>query len=527
MRIEFSGAAGCVTGSSHLLRVKDKRILLDCGLYQGKDDKDRGNDVFSFIPSSIDYLVLSHAHIDHSGRIPLLYKRGFRGRIITTPPTFDLCSIMLLDSGYIQEQEAEWDNKKRERQGKERVEPLYTSEDAEDSLALFEQLDFDEELTLFEGFRVRFREAGHILGAAIVEVFMKEEDKEVKLVFSGDLGNKGIPLMKDPALIDGCDYLILESTYGNRLHVESRSEFRQLIDIINSTYKKGGNVIIPSFAVGRTQEIIYILNEFMEKGELNRGISVYVDSPLATKSTEIFRKNKRYFDEDTQERYRMGDDVLDFKNLHFTESVEDSRILNNTPKGCVIISASGMAEAGRIKHHLKHNLWRRECSVVFVGYQAEGTLGRMIQDGEKMVRIFGEDVAVNAGIYSLSGLSGHADRNGLHEWVSAFKKRPLQTFLVHGDEKAANALKDLLVRDDYNVKVAKNGDIVPLKHYVKLPAYTEIEIEKVDVEKGIESLRKKEALMKLISTMDFENASDLDIIRGVEEVLSRRQKSGG
>lgn len=518
MQIEFSGAAGCVTGSSHLLKVKDKRILMDCGLFQGRDEE-RGNDSFPFIPATIDYLVLSHAHIDHSGRIPLLYKRGFRGRIIATPPTIDLCNIMLLDSGFIQEQEAQWENKKLERQGKDLKEPLYTVQDATDVLPLFEPLEFDTELELFDGFRIKFQVAGHILGAAIVEVFMKEEEKEVKLVYSGDLGNHGIPLMKDPTVIESCDYLIMESTYGNRLHPDSKNEFRQLVEIINATYKRGGNVIIPSFAVGRTQEILYILNEFMEAGELNRAIKVYVDSPLATKSTEVFRKNRRYFDEEAQEKYRRGDNVLEFPNLYFTESVEDSMELNHTKKGCVIISASGMADAGRVKHHLKYNLWRPESAVVFVGYQAEGTLGRRIQDGEKMVRIFQEDVAVHASVHSFSGLSGHADRNGLYEWLKGFKKVPLQTFLVHGDQKAASALKELFVQDGYNVKVARDGDIVPLQHYVKLPAFTDIEMEKTEIEAGISALRKKEAVIKYLSALDFAEVSDLEILKELEHVL--------
>ncbi|MGB4588764.1 MAG: MBL fold metallo-hydrolase [Clostridiaceae bacterium] len=523
MQIEFSGAAGCVTGSSHLLRVKEKRILLDCGLYQGKDEKTRGNDVFAYIPSTIDYVILSHAHIDHSGRIPLLFKRGFKGKILATPPTVELCKIMLLDSAYIQEQDAEWENKKRERKGLDPIEPIYTVEDAEKSLLSFQAVQFDEPYEVFEGFKFTFREAGHMLGAAITELFIKEEEREVKLVYSGDLGNLGIPLMKEPVKISETDFLIMESTYGNRIHPDSSSEKEELVKIINDTYRRGGNVIIPSFAVGRTQELLYVLNEFREAGKLERGIKVYVDSPLASKSTAIFKANTKYFDEESQLRIKAGDDVLDFPNLFFTESVEDSVQLNNTKKGCVIISASGMASAGRVRHHLKHNLWRGECSVVFVGYQAEGTLGRIIQDGAKEVTLFGEEIAVHAHIHSFTGLSGHADRKGLYEWVKAIKKGPKEIFLTHGDNEAANALKELLANDGYNVIVAKNGDIVPIKDYVKIAVKpTEIEMEKETVQEALRRLRKKEEIIKYIENVDFNLENNEEILKKLENIIKNQ-----
>ena len=523
MRIEFSGGAGCVTGSSHLLRVKDKRILLDCGLYQGKDEKTRGNDVFAYIPATIDYLILSHAHIDHSGRIPLLYKRGFKGKILATPPTVDICKIMLLDSAYIQEQDAEWENKKRERKGLELLEPLYTVKDAENCLKNFVPVHFDKEMELFDGFKFTFREAGHMLGAAITEIFIKEEEREIKLVYSGDLGNKGIPLMKEPVKIQDADFLIMESTYGNRLHPDSSSEHEELIKIINDTYRRGGNVIIPSFAVGRTQELLYVLNEFRELGKLDRGVKVYVDSPLASKSTAIFKANTEYFDEESQVRMRKGDDVLDFPNLFFTESVEDSVQLNNTKKGCVVISASGMATAGRVRHHLKHNLWRSECSVIFVGYQAEGSLGRIIQDGAKEVTLFGEDIAVNAHVYSFTGLSGHADRKGLYDWVKAMKKGPKGIFITHGDAEASSAMKELLVNDGYNVIIAKNGDIVPIKDYVKLtPKVSEFEMEKATVQEALRRLRKKEEIIKYIETVDFDGENTDRILEKFGNIMKNQ-----
>jgi len=523
MRIEFSGAAGTVTGSSHLLRVLDKRILLDCGLYQGKDEKERGNDVFSYVPSTVDYLLLSHAHIDHSGRIPLLYKRGFRGKIFCTPPAKALAEILLLDSAFIHEQDAEWENKKRERKGLEPIEPLYRVQDAEKALTLFEAVDFGEEKTLFEGFRFRFLEAGHMLGAAITEMFIQEEERKVKLVYTGDLGNQGIPLMKEPEIVEEADFVIMESTYGNRLHPDNQTEHEELVHIINETYHRGGNVIIPSFAVGRTQELLYILSEFQESGRLAPGVKVYVDSPLARKSTMIFKEFTQYFDEESQEKMRRGDHVLEFHNLFFTETVEDSMELNRTKKGCVIISASGMATAGRIRHHLKHNLWREECSIVFVGYQAEGSLGRIIQDGVKKVTLFGEEIAVHAKIHSFSGLSGHADRKGLYNWVKAMRKGPKEIFLTHGDLGAATALKELLAQDGYNVRVAKNGDIVPIRDYVKLvPKIEETDLEKFTVATALSRLRKKEELVRYIETIDFSMVPQEEILKEIEKILKKQ-----
>lgn len=523
MRIEFSGGAGTVTGSSHLLRVRDKRVLLDCGLYQGRDEKDWGNDVFAYIPSTIDYLILSHAHIDHSGRIPLLYKRGFRGKVIATPPAAALCRILLLDSAYIHEQDAEWENKKRERKGLAPIEPLYTTKDAEGALTLLEEVDFNVPTELFQGFRMNFLEAGHMLGAAITEMFIQEEERKIKLVYSGDLGNQGIPLMKEPVEVTEADFLILESTYGNRLHPDNLVEQEELIKIINDTYRRGGNVIIPSFAVGRTQELLYILNEFQEAGKLERGVKVYVDSPLASKSTAIFKQFSRYFDAESQEKMDRGDHVLEFRNLFFTESVEDSMELNRTKKGCVIISASGMATAGRVRHHLKHNLWRSECSVVFVGYQAQGSLGRIIQDGVKRVTLFGEEIAVHAKIHSFSGLSGHADRKGLYNWVKAIRKGPKEIFLTHGDPEASEALKELLANDGYNVRVARDGDIVPIKDYVKLvPKMADSDLEKRTVEAALSNLRIKEELIRYIETLDFQGERADEILKSMENIIKKQ-----
>jgi metallo-beta-lactamase family protein len=458
MNLDFYGAAGCVTGSCHILNVNGKKILLDCGLYQGRDEKERGNDVFSFNPNEIDYVILSHAHIDHSGRIPLLYKLGFKGKVICSEVTKELCSVMLPDSGHIQEMEVEWKNRKRMRQGLKPIEPLYTSKMAELSMYLFSGHPYDEWVQVFEGFKIRFRDAGHLLGSAMIEIYMKEQNnEEVKLVYSGDIGNKNIPIINDPTLIDEADYVIMESTYGDRLHGNIDSEFEQLVKIINDTFKRGGNVIIPSFAVGRTQEVIYAINRYVEK-KLLKDLTVYVDSPLASESTRIFKKYSSYYDAEAKKIMKDGVDPLDFDGLTFTKSAEESAAINKLQSGAIVISASGMCDAGRIKHHLKHNLWRKECSIVFVGYQAVGTLGRTILDGAKTVKLFGEEVAVNAQIHILHGLSGHADRNGLLEWVEGFKYKPKEILLVHGDKDAQESFKALIQSKGYNARIMQLGD---------------------------------------------------------------------
>jgi metallo-beta-lactamase family protein len=457
MKIEFYGAASCVTGSSHLLKVKDKNILLDCGMYQGKDEKERGNATFNFNPKDIDYVILSHSHIDHSGRIPLLYKQGFKGQVICTEGTKDLCNVMLPDSGHIQESEVEWKNRKRARQGLPPLEPLYTEKIANVSMYLFNGYPYDQWIELFDGFKIRFRDAGHLLGSAITEMLIEDNKKQIKLVYTGDLGNKHIPILKDPELIDYADYLIMETTYGNRLHTALSSELNDFAKIIKDTFKRGGNVIIPSFAVGRTQEVLYTLNEYVENNIL-KGVSVYVDSPLASESTSIFSRYHKYYDEEAQKVLARGSDPLNFPGLTFTRAAEESAKLNKIQSGAIIISASGMCEAGRIKHHLKHNLWRKESSIVFVGYQAEGTLGRSIVDGAKKVKLFGEEVVVNAKIYNLHGLSGHADRNGLMEWLEAFKTKPEKVLLVHGDAEAQESFNELLQSKGYSTLIANPGD---------------------------------------------------------------------
>ncbi|WP_024834309.1 MBL fold metallo-hydrolase RNA specificity domain-containing protein [Ruminiclostridium josui] len=444
MNISFLGAAKTVTGSCYLVETKETKFLVDCGMFQGKANEVLLNDdPFPFNPEELDFMLLTHAHIDHSGRIPKLYMDGFKGTVYATKPTVQLCGIMLPDSGHIQEMENEWTNRKRQRAGKSPIKPLYTLEDATDCLKIFKGVSYDEVIYVSPDVRVRFNDAGHILGSAIVEIWIRENNQDTKIVFSGDLGNKGMPILRDPSIIGDTDYLIVESTYGDRLHTlkKETDKIEKFINIISETISKGGNVVIPSFAVGRTQELIYDLNKHMDVfgDKVNEilNVPVYVDSPLATSATQIFRENLDCFDEEAKEYIANGDNPLDFPSLKFTQSPEESRKLNEKAESMIIISASGMCDAGRVKHHLKHNLWREESTILFVGYQAEGTLGRKILDGAKKVKLFGEEISVNARIESIDGFSGHADKAGLLTWIRSIGRKPKKIFVVHGEEGVA------------------------------------------------------------------------------------------
>jgi metallo-beta-lactamase family protein len=478
MEITFCGAAESVTGSCHLVEVTGSapgdamaKILLDCGQFQGSSKQDAQNfEAFPFDPAQIDFLILSHAHIDHCGRIPLLVKRGFRGRIYASRATADLLPVMLRDSAHIHETEAEWKNRKARRKGDQLVQPLFTADDAEASLAYVTSVLYDQPVEPIPGIRFSFVDAGHILGSAIVELWAKESGKETKLVFSGDLGVALRPILRDPTPIRTADVCIMESTYGNRLHENGETSLERLEAIIRKTAARGGSVVIPSFAVGRTQELIYELNKFYEKApadDVMRELKVYVDSPMATDATEVFRNNIQDFDEASRQSILTGDDPLDFPTLVFTRSTEESKAINFDPAPKIIISASGMCEAGRIRHHLKHHLWDKRTSVVFVGYQAEGTLGRKIVEGAQSVLLFGEEVSVKAEIHSLEGFSAHADRDGLLEWIGGFTKKPGQLFLVHGETAAKEALaqtiseqlglEPIVVREVSSFAVAAGG----------------------------------------------------------------------
>lgn len=457
------GATTSVTGSCHLITTDNHKFLLDCGLFQGNKETEALNTAeFDFDPSEIEFLVLSHAHIDHSGRIPLLVKRGFNGKIYCTDATADLLVVMLKDSASIQERETEWKNRKNQRSGKPLVEPLYTMKDAEEALKHVVPVMYDQLLELDESVRIVFNDAGHILGSAIVELFITENDDVSKIVYSGDIGMRGRPILRDPTYIKKADYVIMEATYGNRIHENNSDSIERLIDIVLKTIRRGGNVIIPSFAVGRTQELIFEFNRFYEehseyKDEL-KDVKVYVDSPMAISATEVFRKNAQVFDDKTRDYILRGDHPLDFPNLIFSKTANESVSLNTNPNPKVIISSSGMCEAGRIKHHLKHNLWNPKSSIVFVGYQAKGTLGHSILKGDKRVTIFGEKIKIEAEIHNLEGFSGHADQNGLIQWLGGFKEQPKKIFIVHGEEDSkydfSEKVKSVI---DYDCTVI-NGD---------------------------------------------------------------------
>ena len=433
MKLTFFGAAKAVTGSCHCVEVNGKRILIDCGLQQGRDERD--NRVLDFAPGYIDYVIVTHAHIDHTGRIPLLVKQGFHGRIVATRLTGQLMSIMLRDSAHIQESDAQWQNQKGRRAGRAPVEPLYTIADAEHAMELVETCEYGELVDLFEGVRLRFTDAGHLLGSACAELWLTEEGVTRKIVFSGDLGNVDQPIIRDPQTIDEADYVVMESTYGDRLHEPPESYTEALAQIIDETFEKGGNVIIPSFAVGRTQELLYFMREMKEEGMVKShpDFRVCVDSPLANEATRIYSGNLHgYLDEEAIEALKGGA-LFQFPGLTLTETSEESKALNLDTSSKVILSASGMCDAGRIRHHLKHNLWRKECTVVFVGYQAEGSLGRALLEGAKSVKLFGEEIAVNARIVNFKGLSSHADRDHLLAWAKHYAPRPRHIFVVHGE----------------------------------------------------------------------------------------------
>lgn len=447
MNITFLGAACEVTGSCYLIETVDTRFLVDCGMVQGgREAPARNRKPFAFDPKSIDFVLLTHAHIDHSGLLPKLTHAGFQGPIYTTDATADLLQVMLPDSAHIQEGEAERAKRyARPAHGRSAVlTPLYTMQDARDCLRQVRPIAYDQELTPHPVVRCRFRDAGHILGSAIIEAWVTERGQTAKLVFSGDLGQPGRPILRDPTPIEDADILVMESTYGDRTHKDMASSEGELIEIVDRTlHEQGGNVIVPAFAVGRTQEILYHLHRLTREGQL-RNLKVFVDSPMATKATRITRQHIELFDAQAKDLAGWHAVGKDLPYLHFTASADESRALNQIHSGAIIISASGMCDAGRIKHHLRHNLPRRECGVLITGFQAQGTLGRRLVDGAKRVRIFGEDIPVRAAIHTVGGLSAHADQPALLGWTAGFRKHPARTFVVHGEASAALAFAERL-----------------------------------------------------------------------------------
>lgn len=443
MHITFLGAAAEVTGSCFLVETEHVRFLVDCGMFQGLGSADKNREALSLDVHKLDFVLLTHAHIDHSGLLPLLVAKGFDGSIYTTLATCDLLEVMLLDSAHIQEKDAEW-ARERERRGEtlrdpDSVEPIYTVAEARSSLRQLHGVGYDVEVRPHPTVKVRFRDAGHILGSAILEVWLETEGVTRKIVFSGDLGQPGHPLMNDPTAIEQADYVVVESTYGNRLHKPLKETTEELVDAVNDTLiKRRGNILIPAFAVGRTQDMLFILSELAEHHKLVGKPRIFVDSPMAKAATEITLKHHRLLDEEA--RHFMQDLRTNHRTplpITFTETVEDSKAINRVSGGAIIIAASGMCDAGRIKHHLRNNLGRDENSIIFVGFQAQGTLGRKLVDGASEVRLFGEDIPVHARIYTIGGLSAHADQAALMDWLGRFHKPPRQCFVVHGEAETA------------------------------------------------------------------------------------------
>ncbi len=439
MKITFLGAARQVTGSCYHLSVNGMQFLVDCGMQQGENAEN--DHPFAFQPSDIARLFLTHAHIDHSGLIPKLVKEGFKGEIIATGATAALVKIMLHDSAHIQEKEAEWRTRKALRQGKDhRFEPLYTVEDVAAVLPLFVEKAYGETGRLGRGLKYCFVDAGHILGSGTFALWYQDGPEEKKIVFSGDIGNKGNPIIADPQLMTTADYVVMESTYGNRLHKGAKESVDELAEAVKVTFKRGGNVIMPVFAVGRTQDLLYILNDLVATRRLPP-FDVYIDSPLAEEATKVYLTHQQYFPEEARRFSQVirGDAI----KVHFTESMEESQAINRIKSGAVVMAGSGMCEGGRVSHHLKHNLWRPECSIVFTGFQARGTLGRRIVDGAPHVHVLGEEIAVRAKVYTINGFSAHADQSGLLEWLSSFTSRP-EVFVVHGEENVAIGFAQLV-----------------------------------------------------------------------------------
>ena len=451
MKLTFIGAAHEVTGSCHLLQAAGKNILVDCGMEQGPDLYE--NPGLPIPETDIDYVFLTHAHIDHSGMLPLLTKNGFKGQIITTYATADLCNIMLRDSAHIQEFEAEWRNRKGRRAGQPVYEPIYILQDALDAIELIVPCQYQERIRICDGIEVRFTDVGHLLGSASIEVWIAEGDTTKKIVFSGDVGNTNQPIIKDPSYTESADYVVIESTYGNRVHSTEKIDYlKDFTMVLRETFERGGNVVIPSFAVGRTQEMLYFIRQIKAEGLIHGhdNFKVFVDSPLANEATNIFGIHKYdCFDDEALELIRKGINPLSFPGLKISVTSEDSKAINFDDDCKVIISASGMCDAGRIKHHLKHNLWREDSTILFVGYQAVGTPGRALLEGTQEIKLFGEPVHVAAKICRMPGISGHADVNGLVDWIKAFEVKPQKVFVTHGEDTVTELFAARL-RDEMN-----------------------------------------------------------------------------
>lgn len=507
MKLMFLGADHEVTGSCHYIEACGKSILLDCGMEQGRDTYE--NQEIPVAAGRIDYVFLSHAHIDHSGLLPLLHKNGFQGQIYATEATTDLCRIMLLDSAHIQEFEAQWRNRKNKRAGKAPFEPLYTTEDAMAVMEHFVPCDYMKEIEVCEGVKIRFTDVGHLLGSSSIEIWLTENGVSKKIVFSGDIGNINQPIIHDPRYTTEADFVIMESTYGDRYHTVPPDYVAELAGQIQQTFDRGGNLVIPSFAVGRTQEMLYFIREIKERRLVHGhdGFKVYVDSPLAIEATRVFVENHlSCYDTDAMALVQKGINPLTFQGLEVAVTPDDSMAINFDKSPKVIISASGMCEAGRIRHHLKHNLWRPECTILFVGYQAIGTLGRNIIEGEKEVRLFGETITVNAHIEELAGVSGHADKKGLLNWVNHFEKKPERVFVVHGEDLVCEDFTKCLKEEyGYNAFAPYSGACFDLAANQMISEGVKIPVAPKELPRGHAASEGGKRAMYLANQLDLAN----------------------
>ncbi len=512
IRVVFLGGVRTVTGSATYLEKGSLKWLVDCGMFQGgREIESRNWKTQPYQPKDLSFILLTHAHIDHSGLIPRLVREGFSGKVICTKATLDLCEIMLQDSGHIQEMEAEWESRKGRRAGKGEVLPLYTVRDAEKSLSYFHPVEYDEIFQMGDGVKVRFQDAGHILGSAIIELWIEERGKEKKIIFSGDLGNSGQPLVKDPSVVEEGDFLWLESTYGNRFHKTREETDQELLRIVQEAIAHQAKVIIPAFAVERTQEVIYTLGQFIRKRSIPP-IPVYIDSPLAISATEIFKRNSEYFDQEAKDLLSDGDNPLELPEIIYTLTTEESKKINDDPGPGIIVSASGMCDSGRVKHHLKHHLWKETSHIVFIGYQAEGTIGRKIIDGAKKVKLFGEEIAVKANIHTLGGFSAHADQRGLLDWLSHFQNPQLRVFVTHGEEKISVGLSQTIY-EKFQFKAT-------------VPQWRERMVLFLDDEKEVEKERMREELPTQESFSSFFRNLDRTYKR-LRRKLKREGRKGG
>jgi len=523
MKIKFLGAARAVTGSCFIIETDKVRFAVDCGMHQGNAEIEKRNwDIDDYDPAHIDFFLITHAHIDHSGLLPRMVKKGFSGPIYATEPTGDLIKILLLDSAHIQEVDTNWKMKKMQRYGNPaNIEPLYSTKDAEAVGPLIKTKTYKEIFSPVSGIKANFQDAGHILGAATLELFIEENGSSTKLVFSGDIGRRHQLLMKDPVILNEADFLFMESTYGDRNHKGEDDSLNEMADAIKYSYSRGEKVIIPAFAVERTQEMLYSLYLLNRDGRLPKDMPVILDSPLAIKATEIFRRYRSYLDGETQSLLKKGEDPLDLPQLQFSSTTADSMQINDMKGSAIVISASGMANAGRIKHHLRHNLWRPGASIVFVGFQAEGTPGRKIVDGVKTIRIFNEDIAIKAKIWTINGFSAHAGQSQLLDWLGNFQNKKMPVFLVHGESSAQDVLASLIREKlGFDVTIPEYLEEIILKVGAKLEEVKQPKVEKtrIDLSPLLSDLKAKidyinDQMGKIESLPTSRQAEVIDLLR--------------